>query len=493
MKNEISRNILASLLLQFITIISGLVIPKIILVNFGSNINGMVSSLNQFLNYISLLEGGLSGVVMASLYKPLVNKDEKKISAIIKVTSQFLKKIAKIYILYTLAVSILYPLFVNTGFSWNYVFILTIILSFNLFIQYFFSLTYRLLLNADRKGYIVSYAQMLFIFLNMVLTIVAVNFIKSIHLVKLVSTITFIVQPVIFSIYVKKHYHIEKDVQADKAALSQRWDGFGQNFAFFIHTNTDIVLITIFMTLKDVSVYSVYLMVANSLKSIAISVSGAISPFMGKALVTEKSRKNEIFDQYTLLINILTTFLFSCGILLIVPFIKVYTLEITDTDYIQPLFGITILLAEAVYCYRDPYVNVAYASGHFKQTAAYAYLEALVNIIISVIAIKYLGILGVAIGTLISMIIRMVLQVLYIKKNILYRPVKKWVKSMLVYMFVLLLCILSGYIQITKSVTSYTGWFFIAIISAAVCAVIIIIVTFICYKSLVLSTINRKK
>ena len=69
------------LILQMFTILSGFILPKIILTSFGSEVNGLVSSLNQFLSYISLVEGGITGVVMANLYKPIVEKDEQKISA----------------------------------------------------------------------------------------------------------------------------------------------------------------------------------------------------------------------------------------------------------------------------------------------------------------------------------------------------------------------------------------------------------------------------
>ena len=71
MKNKVTLvNMISSLALQVCTIISGFIIPKIILSYFGSDVNGLISSLNQFLSYISLLEGGVTGVVAANLYKP---------------------------------------------------------------------------------------------------------------------------------------------------------------------------------------------------------------------------------------------------------------------------------------------------------------------------------------------------------------------------------------------------------------------------------------
>ena len=57
MKSKVTLiNIISSLTLQVVTVISGFIIPKIILTNFGSSVNGLVSSLNQFLSYITLIE-----------------------------------------------------------------------------------------------------------------------------------------------------------------------------------------------------------------------------------------------------------------------------------------------------------------------------------------------------------------------------------------------------------------------------------------------------
>ena len=149
------KNVITSILYQLVTVAYGLVVPRLVLSSFGSEVNGLTSSLSQFLNYISLLEGGLSGVIMAALYKPLANKDYAKVSGVIRAADNFFKKIALIFVVYTIALAAIYPFVVSTSFSWGFIFSLTIIISTSLFIQYFFSLSYRLLINADQKGYIV--------------------------------------------------------------------------------------------------------------------------------------------------------------------------------------------------------------------------------------------------------------------------------------------------------------------------------------------------
>ena len=148
-------NTLSSLLLQIVTIVSGFIIPRLLLKSFGSEVNGLISSLNQFLNYITLVEGGLNAVILASLYKPLSQNDENKINSIISAADRFYKKISLIFIVYTVILGTVYPLLVKNSFGWSYIFSLTLILSINLFSQYCFSITWRTFLKADKKVYVV--------------------------------------------------------------------------------------------------------------------------------------------------------------------------------------------------------------------------------------------------------------------------------------------------------------------------------------------------
>ena len=95
-------NIVSLILLQILTAASGLVLPKLMISTYGSEINGLVSSIAQFLSYISLLEGGIGGVIMAELYKPLNDNDMMAVSGIMKVSENFYRKIAKIFVIYTI-------------------------------------------------------------------------------------------------------------------------------------------------------------------------------------------------------------------------------------------------------------------------------------------------------------------------------------------------------------------------------------------------------
>ena len=482
-RKVIIRNVISSLLLQFVTIISGFVVPKIILSYFGSEVNGLIASINQFLNYIQLLEGGLSGVIMAALYKPLAEKNMKKISSVVNATQLFFKRITIIFVVYMLGVAFIYPVFVNTGYTYVYSFALVIVLGSHLFVQYFFSLTLKLLLNADRKVYIVSITQIIIVVSNMIAVVVFAKVFSDVLLIKIASAIIFLIQPLIYGYYVKKHYTIDKTESPDNEALSQRWSGFGINLAYFIHTNTDVIILTLFSSLSNISVYAVYLLVINAMKNLVVAVSQAVTPSFGKSIATDEIKTaNDKFELYEFGIFYITTIIFTCGVFLITPFIRVYTSNIHDADYEQYLFGYILTIAEMIYCYRDPYVSASYAAGHFKQVTKYAVIEVIINLVLSITMVHKFGIVGVAIGTLVSMVYRTIAHIWYLRENILMRKVSIALKKFIMFGMSFIIIIIGCNLLFIDKATGYFSWCVLGIKTAVLCFSVTSLVCYLFYR-----------
>ena len=458
-------NIVLALIYEAVVVVNGLVVHKLILGVFGSEINGLVTSIVQFLNLITLLEGGVGGIIKAALYKPLSSGDQSKLSAVYNAAKSFYRRLAAIYITYGIVLAFAYPFIFKTGFDWYFVSALVAIIAAQTFIQYFFSLTFKVLITADRKGFFVSIVSIMMQLASLGLSILVINLFPNVLLLKGVGVGLFVLQPILYGLYVKKHYKIDKNEPKDPDALKQRWDGFGHNLAYFIHSNTDVVLITVFCSLLDVSVYGVYFMVISALRTLVSSISTSIAPTMGNILAKgTDAEKNEAFDIYSFTTNSISTLCFSCGIVLITPFVMVYTKNITDVDYYHPWLGYLLMLAEYVYCIRGPYVETAYASGHFRQTVMYAYVEAGLNIAVSVVLVQFLGLEGVAIGTLIAMIFRLVMHVIYLKRSILNRPLKKAFIGFFVQIASITITFFATYFLNFK-VQNYFEWFLFALIT----------------------------
>lgn len=432
---NIKINTITSLLLQMTAIITGLVLPRLLLSTFGSDINGLNSSISQFLNFFSVLEGGISGVVLAALYGPIANKDKYKTSEIICAANKFLRKLGTGFLLYTSILAVVYPA-TNRIFSWQFSASLVIILSIGTFIQYYYSIVPQLIVRADNKVYVSNIVGIVFNILNILLTALAIRIYPEIHVVKFTSALIYLIQPIILNSYVKKHFEIVNDCEADEDILKNRWSGFGINIANIITSNTDVIILTLLSTLKMVSVYSIYYNIANSLKNLLLSLGYGYQSILGQKIAQHDQEKiNSYFDQYEFITYNFSGIAFSCCICLIVPFVMIYTDGVTDANYRQVLFAVLICLALYILCVREPYIQATYAAGLFRETQKYAYVEAIINIIVSIIFVKSLGLIGVAIGTVASAFYRYAATVIYLRKHVLYRTISSTIIKQLCFLF----------------------------------------------------------
>lgn len=477
-------NIISSLMLQITILICGFIVPKVIITNFGSNVNGLVSSITQFLAYITLLEAGIGPVVKSALYGPIAKKDKKQIENILKAAEKFFRVIAAIFIVYLIVLSFVYPLIVKAEFDFMYTMSLVVIISISTLAEYYFGMVYKLYLQAEQKTYVTSVIQIIGYILNTIAVIVLVNAKANIQLVKLVGGFIFVLRPIAQNIYVKKKYNINLR-EADKDyQLKQKWDGLAQHIAAVVHNNTDITIVTIFSEIAEVSVYSVYMLVIRGIKSIIQAFTGGVDASFGDMIAKgEQKQLNKSFKTYELFYYTITTVAYMCTLLLIVPFIKVYTLGITDANYIRPLFAILLVLAEFVWAIRLPYSSITLAAGHFKETRKGAWVEAITNIAISLILVWKFGIVGVAIGTLVAMIIRTVEFMYHTNKYILQRKQSdSFFRVVLVAIQGIIIVLVSKLLP-TYEFTNYLVWAKFAIMIFALAIIVIIPSNFIIYKS----------
>lgn len=87
----LARSTITSIIYQMVAIISGFIIPRLILEGYGSEVNGLINSIMQFLSFIVFLEMGVGAVVQQALYKPVAEKDYEKTSRIITSADRFLE------------------------------------------------------------------------------------------------------------------------------------------------------------------------------------------------------------------------------------------------------------------------------------------------------------------------------------------------------------------------------------------------------------------
>lgn len=476
-------NIITSLFLQVITICCGLIIPRLIIGTFGSNVNGLISSITQFLGYIALLEAGVGPVIKAALYGPIAQEDNEKIKTILKASEKFFRKIAYIFIVYILILCAFFPIIMQEQFDILFTLSLVIIISVSTFAEYFFGMTYRLYLEAEQRTYIVSIIQISTYILNTIIIVALIYFGVNIQIVKLSSAFIFLLRPILQNLYVKKKYNINFKEVKEEYKLEQKWDGLAQHIAAVAHNNTDITILTLFSSIKDVSVYSVYLLILNGVKNIILAFASGIDASFGSMMANgEEEHLRKSFKIYELFYFSVVTIVFSATLVLIVPFVKVYTYGITDANYIVPIFATFMVIAEFVWAIRQPYNELVKAAGHFKQTKIGAWIEAGVNIVISSILVINYGMVGVAIGTLIAMLIRTVEFIIHISKYILKRSIWISVKRMiLIFVQVIVIVFVSRFLPEVGTM-SYMSWIVYAIQIVGISSVVVAVSSLLIYK-----------
>lgn len=150
------KNIIWGLAAQIITIGLGIIIPRLVLTNLGSEANGLLNSVSSILTYMSLLEAGVGTATLQALYKPIGEDNKAEINSIMSATHYFYKRTGYIYLGIVIILSIGYALVVQSTISRIYIFLVVIISGLSGVMSYFFQGKYKILLAAEGKGYIAT-------------------------------------------------------------------------------------------------------------------------------------------------------------------------------------------------------------------------------------------------------------------------------------------------------------------------------------------------
>lgn len=484
-------NTISSLVFQVTTIICGFILPRLILNAFGSEVNGLVNSITQFLGVISFLELGVGAVVQSALYKPLAEKNQEDVSKIISSANKFFTRLGQILLIYVIALVIFYPQFAGKNFGFIYTASLIVTISISSFAQYFFGIVNRLLLTADQRGYIQYNAQTLAVVCNTAACFILIRVGCSIQIVKLTTSLIYLLQPFLIYLYVRHHYSIDRKIKYIKEPIPQKWNGIAQHVAAVILDGTDTIVLTLFATLPDVSIYSVYFLVVKGVKQLFMSMTNGITSLIGELWAKQELEElNKTFSWTEWVIHTGTTFVFGLTAILIVPFVRVYTLGIHDANYIQPLFAALIVAANAGHCLRLPYNIIILAAGHYKQTQNNYIIAAILNIVVSVVTVKAWGLIGVAIGTLVAMGYQTVWMAVYDSRNLIKWPLRNFAKQI----FVDGLTVIIGFFatrMIVMPEATYIEWVFLAVKTAIIWIVIVGVLNMVFYRDKMQSMIHK--
>lgn len=491
MHKKLKLNTVSSLVFEVVSIVCGFILPSLIIGEYGSSINGLVNSITRWIGVITFLDFGVGKVVQSALYKPLAERNKDQISKVMVSAGKFFKRIAQIMLGYILVLIAIYPYISGQHYGWVFSATLIAAMSISSFAQYYFGIVNRLLLTADQKGYIHYTAQTVTLLLNTLACVVLIRFGFSIHVVKLTTSLIFLMRPIYLAWYVRRHYDINYRIQYEGEPIRQKWNGLAQHIAYVVMTDTDVIVLTVLGSFEDISVYSVYHLVVYGVKRLFTSMMNGIEAFLGNLWARQDEEGlQKAFGWTEWVIHTAVIFIFGCTGFLVIPFIQCYTKNFTDAEYIQPLFAALIVMAHGCHCLRLPYNLMIFAAGHYKETQNNYIIASVINILVSVLCVKAWGLVGVAIGTLAAMLYQTVWMAFYNAKHLVKRSVLLFAKQCFVDVLTVA-CFALIPLARELSEVSYLNWIFLAVEEAAVFLAVTVAVNLVFYRPYLLQLLKK--
>lgn len=484
-------NSLTTAFYQVVLMLAGLITPRVMLKYYGSEINGLVSSITQFISYFNLVEAGLSGAAIYALYKPLAERDYKAINGVVSATNRFYIQTGYIFVSLTIGLAVTYPYFIKTQLLNKFdIIILVLILGVNGALEFFTLSKYRVLLSADQKTYVISLASLAHIIINTIIIVILGTKQVNIIILRFVALLSIFLRSFILMWYTRVKYRfLNYKEKPNFKSLNKRWDALYLQILGTVHTGAPVVILTVITkNLMLVSVYTIFNIVMAGVNGIlSIFISGLSASFgdviaREETTILQKSYKEFEFAYYALI-----TFVYSVALITIMPFIRIYTSGVTDISYDLPLIGFLFVINGLVYNIKTPQGMLVISAGLYKETKVQTTTQGLIAIIVGgFLAIKY-GIIGVLIGSILSNIYRDIDLMFFIPKNVTKLPVKNTAIRIL-RMFFTIAIIYLPFLFYEISSTSYITWALNATV-VSLYAFIVILVMSLIFEHVVLKDI----
>lgn len=442
MANKYRNGILSAgfgTLQQLVTLVFGLIVPRLFIQTFGSEMNGLLSSLGNLYSYLALVEAGVGTVAIQALYGPVGRNDKKSINEIMTATSNYYNKAGFMYLVGVIAIAIIYPLTVTTTIPWTTIVLLVFLNGIGGVINFWVQGKYLVLLQAEGKKYLMSIVTMLIY--------IAQNIVKIVLLLQGFDVIAIHIGYFIISLcqmgfyfyYMRRNYKwLDLHSVPNKAALSQSNAVLVQQITWMICSNTDILVLTyVAQDLKAVSVYTVYLMVYSTIEKLFSTFFGSFHYVLGQKYNTDQAGYMTMHRTYEAVSMFGSFALYTIAFILTTPFMKIYTAGITDVAYVDRYLPFLFTFMHLLSSSREASSRVINFAGHFKQMQWRAILESVSNLVSSIILVKILGIYGVLLGTIIAYLYRTNDIIIYANRKILKRSCwetyKLWLQNIIAF------------------------------------------------------------
>lgn len=465
---------------QAVTLLLGIIIPKLLIVSYGSEINGLLSSVRQMFVYVALLEAGIGTASLQAMYAPMAKEDHLKASEIMAATDRYYKRTGVLYGICVILLAFLYPVVVDSGISTPVVAGIILLQGASGVINYLFQGKFSILLRVDGKSYITTNAATVVNVASKIAQILLILAGCNILVVQAAYFVINLSQMLYIVRYIKKNYSwLDLKVKPDYSALSQSKNVIIHQISGLIFNNTDVLVLTYVCGLKVVSVYSLYSLIISCVSNVIDTLCGSVEFILGQEFNSDRERflkHQETYETYYLAVSFA---FFTVTLIMLPSFIAIYSQGITDAVYVDKYLPFLFVALNVLMYARRSSSQIINFAGHFKQTQLRSVIESVINLTVSLILVQKIGIYGVLIGTIAALLYRTNDVIIYANLKILgrkpWKTYRRWIQNMAV----MAVCVLTVR-KILPQMNGYFPWALNAAWVTLVCFAFYFIVDSLC-------------
>ena len=480
---RIKNNLISSLIYQLVLISLSIILPRLYLENFGSEVNGVLQTIKQIFTYMCLLEAGVGLATTQALYKRIGEKDYKSANEVLSATHSYYIRTGIIYLAIVLIIAVVYAYVIPTSIDSNVVFLIIILTALPALFSYFVQAKYRILMEVDGRKYVINNAETILQLASNAGKILVLLLTDSLILIQLVFCILSLVQLGYLYFYAKRRYKwLDLTAKPDFKAISQKNSVLVHQLSGMVFNNTDVILISVLCDFKAVSIYAIYNIFFSQVQNFITSVVSSFTFALGQMFHTDREQFDKLFNVYETVYIMAICIIYTLMAVFLMPLIQIYTSGINDAEYTNAflvlLFAIMNLLANS----KIPVNSIIEFSGDFEKTRSYAVWEMVINITASVAAILYMGICGAILGTIAALLYRGIMTICYSNKKVLKRSQMNTYKILIANGAVFAV-IMAVFFVDTFSNLPFLQLFLYGMIHAIWIVALYIIVNFVCNKA----------
>ena len=458
-KSKLLKNVITGFGGQFIAIILGLIVPRLFITSYGSDINGLLGTITQIFTYMALMEAGIGQAARNALYRPISQKDQTEINNVLSVAQNYFRRLSVYYVAGVIALAFLLPFVVKTKVSYLTIFLIVIFEGLSGAISFYFIQTQTILLSVDGKSYVNNGIVLVNKIIGYTVKIVMAKLGINIILLQLAYFVITIAKVLVYKYYIRKNYSWIKLKKADKSSKLQDRNAYViTEIAWTIFSSTDMIVLSTLISTQLSSVYSIYNMIFVNLNVLLNAVYYSLTYLLGYAYHENIKNYEGLHDAFISTFLGIMTVLMSVCYLLTIPFVTLYTKGVTDINYIYNQLPIMFCLIQLLSWSRYVPGNLTALAGYAKRTSYISLIEAITNIILSVILAPKFGVIDVTLTTVIALPLKVIWCVYVSDKIILKRSYWKTVSIFGVnYLFFGVIVFMSKFIPL--SINSYSSFF----------------------------------